>query len=135
MTCAYEQDITAAYFDALGCRSTFQILDRDGIARLQKGHTLVARHIEQHTTPNDLILRFVDTVFGGTAASHQSSVVAVVHLSRIEDVRQAVPLRDALQGHDDPVVRATIPLQFDDFLVRFGLIAAVTEHRVDGVKA
>src|SRR6266511_5422082 len=104
VTSAHEEEIATTDFNTLRRCSAFEVLDRNGIAWLQKRHALVPWYIEQHATSHNFIFRFVDAVLAGTATGDKHGVVAIVHLSGIEDAGEAVPLCDALQRHDDPVV-------------------------------
>src|SRR5215467_14801317 len=57
------------------------------------------------------------------------------NLPLVEDVGEAVPLRDALERHDDPVVGPAVALHLLHLGGRSGRVAAVAEHGVDGIEA
>src|SRR5262249_61581230 len=72
---------------------------------------------------------------GRAGAGHKVGVVAVPHPALVEDVGETVPLRHALERHDDPVVRAAVALCLPHLLRRARPVAAIAEHRVDRIEA
>src|SRR5207247_10705482 len=83
---ADQQQVAALHGDVRGGGGGLEIGGGDRVTRLERAHALVPGDVEQDTPPGDLVARLVDAVLGGAAAGDQRRVVAVVHLSFVEDV-------------------------------------------------
>src|SRR4030095_15014763 len=135
VTRADDQQIAATDLHPLGGGGRVEVGRGDRVAGLERAHALPLRDVEEHTTPDDPALGLVDAVLRGAAAGDEGRIVAVEHLALVEDGGEAVPLRDPLRRHHDPVVRAAVSLHRGDLRRRPGRVAAVAEHRVDRVEA
>ncbi len=94
-------------------------------------HSKHARNVEQHAAPHHAILGFLDAAFLRARRSHRAAVVPVPHVIAVKNVAEPVPLRAALRGHHDHVVRGAnfAAVQHARVGVRPG-----AQHQVDGIK-
>src|SRR5947209_20479969 len=99
-----EQGIAGTDLHVMRADRGVEILGRDRIPGSQPVHALDARNVEQDATGDDAASHLVDAVLLGSFAADEVGVVAVVELAVLETVGERVPLRPALERHDDHVV-------------------------------
>ena len=94
---------------ALRGHRRLEILGRDDVAGLQPVDALQAGDVEQHPAAGDTLGDLVDRVVERADDGDVSGREAVVHVVVVVDVGQRVPLRRALQRHEDVVVGVLEP--------------------------
>src|SRR6266849_11039062 len=101
---ADEEDVAAPGAHALRALGGLQRVGTDHLAGAEPLHAARARQIEEHAARHDAAPDLVDRVALGPGGAERRRGRSVVEPSVVIDVRQAVPLRRALERHRDGVV-------------------------------
>src|SRR5207302_1607157 len=83
---ANQQEIAPTDVDPGGGRGRLEVGDGDRVAGLEGAHALVARHVQQHAAPDELVPGLVDAVLRRAGAGDEVGGVTVPHLPVVEDV-------------------------------------------------
>ena len=132
MAGVHQQVVAAPHPHALLLLGVIEDLVGDGEAVGQPFLAHRARDVEQHAAPDHLLARLLDAAFLRAGGGDVAAVVAVPHVVVVHDVAEAVPLRAALQRHDDDVVGAADLAVVEHAGIRVGAGAG---HHVDRIEA
>ena len=100
-----QQDVAASDIDvALSGDRGIEVVGGDDVSEVEPLDALEPGDVEQHPSAGDPLALLVDAVARRTDDGHLRRREAVVHLVVVEDVGERVPLRRALQRHEDVVV-------------------------------
>ena len=107
---AEQQHVAGPDVDAtLAFDRLVEVVGCDGHATFEPRHALEARDVEENAAPGDAVALLVDRVVQRAAWRDVARGIPVVELVVVEDVRERVPLRRALERHHDVVVGVAEP--------------------------
>src|SRR5207302_159896 len=98
---SHQQDVAGTDVNALRGKGGVEIGGSDRITRLEPVDAAGSRQIHQDAASRYAAGDLLDAQAAGPAARHLVRIVAVIELAIEEAVAERVPLRRALQRHDD----------------------------------
>src|SRR5262249_38236967 len=107
---ADEKNVAGTDAHALGTLGGVESVRRDHLARAKTLDAASTCEVEQHAAADDPGADLVDAVARRAPRSERGRRKAVVEAAVVPDVREAVPLRRALERHRDEVVGIAWPL-------------------------
>src|SRR5664280_1724266 len=100
-----DEDVRFAHLNALCRTRVLKILGRDGVALLESLQTLQTRNVQENPTANEGVFHVVDRTTPSTGERLDvTDPETIEHRVLVEEVGHGVPLRAALEGHEDVVI-------------------------------
>ena len=128
---AHHHEVATLQLHFLRSGGAVEVGRGDRVAVLEDLFAQGTRHVEEHAAADHSRLGLLDAAFLRPVGGDLAAVVAVPHGVLVEHMAQAVPLRAALQGHHDHVVRGADAAVVEHTRIGVGARAQHRVHRVD----